>query len=375
MSGGAIRKALGNLVVAQGRHDDDAALRCARADLEEEESYFAIIYSFVPQEVLDVNTVQSQLDFFHRTGFMVTLSREENWRGQVVLLWKWQKAPPNATTGEAATAAAPSEKYDPTTRLRSGANPRTKPTDAELAAKMEKMRILSAEKTRRFEQAQRDESDHAIAYARGMEEARKRRAAEEERRRRGEEDRRRMEDERAANRERKLRAMGQKEGGWDEGKEERLAEEDRRGFRGANGGVRGVRRAGGGGGGLAGSRYATAPDEPDSSGGRDFGGERGNRGRGRGRGGPIRGGRGGRGGFQDEHAQNGAAGRPKPDPPAMSKDDFPALPPADNTKTEDAVGATAKLPPAILNPISPLSPGIGGWDEEMAAIDAKNRKL
>lgn len=239
---------------------------------------------------------------------------------------------------------------------------------------MEKMRILSAEKTRRFEQAQRDESDHAIAYARGMEEARKRRAAEEERRRRGEEDRRRMEDERAANRERKLRAMGQKEGGWDEGKEERLAEEDRRGFRGANGGVRGVRRAGGGGG-LAGSRYATAPDEPDSSGGRDFGGERGNRGRGRGRGGPSRGGRGGRGGFQDEHAQNGAAGRPKPDPPAMSKDDFPALPPADNTKTEDAVGATAKLPPAILNPISPLSPGIGGWDEEMAAIDAKNRKL
>lgn len=57
MSGGAIRKALGNLVVAQGRHDDDAALRCGRADLEEEESYFAIVYSFVPLEVLDVNTV------------------------------------------------------------------------------------------------------------------------------------------------------------------------------------------------------------------------------------------------------------------------------------------------------------------------------
>ncbi len=50
-----------------------------------------------------------------------------------------------------------------------------------------------------------------------MEEARKRRAST---RRSGEEGRkrRRLDEERAKNRERKLQAMGMKEGGWDEGK-------------------------------------------------------------------------------------------------------------------------------------------------------------
>ncbi|KAL2137463.1 hypothetical protein VTI28DRAFT_9595 [Corynascus sepedonium] len=63
-------------------------------------------------------------------------------------------------------------------RLNSGANPRTKLTEEELSERMERMRLLAAEKTRRFEEAQRDESEHAVALARGMEEARRRRAEE-----------------------------------------------------------------------------------------------------------------------------------------------------------------------------------------------------
>lgn len=275
------------------------------------------------------------------------------------------------SSGPAAPESAatnPPEKYDPKTRLQSGVNPRTKLTDEELTAKMEKMRILSAEKTRRFEQAQRDESDHRIALARSIEETRKRRAAEDEKRRRGEEDRRRMDEERARNRERKLQAMGQKEGGWDEGKEERLAEEDRRGFRGANGGIRGTKNVG-----LTGSRFAV-DDSPDDR--RDFAGDRGSRGRGRGRG-NMRGGRGGRGTLFDADAGSGrndgatrnTAPRQNPSKPAvMSKDDFPALPPA----APPAATTATKNPPPIQNPLSPLSPRIGKWDDEMAAIDALN---
>ncbi|RSM08717.1 hypothetical protein CDV31_008060, partial [Fusarium ambrosium] len=164
-------------------------------------------------------------------------------------------APPNAPT-------APREKGPQNTaanasaRLQSGANPRQKLTEAELAAKMERMKLVSAEKARKFEKAEQDEKDHAASYARGMEEARKRRAVEAERRRQGEEDRRKMEDERAKNRERKLKAMGMKEGGWDEGKEALEEEEARRGFRGANGGIRGSRNVG-----LGGSRYASKDGE------------------------------------------------------------------------------------------------------------------
>lgn len=191
-------------------------------------------------------------------------------------------------------------KPDPQIRLRSGGLARTKLTEQELAAKMEHMRIKNAEKTRRFEQAQRDESEHAVALAKGMEEARKRRALEEEKRRRSEEERRRMEDERNKNRERKLAAMGQKEGGWDEGKDALDEVEDRRVFRGANGGVRGSRT------GLAGSRFASV--QADDSRGFDDRREHGDRdGR---RGGRGRGGRGGRGGFHDD-GRNGSVSAPR----------------------------------------------------------------
>jgi hypothetical protein len=261
-------------------------------------------------------------------------------------------------------------------RLGSGANPRTKLTEDELAAKMEKMRILSAEKARKFEQAEQDERDHAQAYARGMEEARKRRQYEAERRRQGEEDRRRMEDERAQNRERKLKAIGMREGGWDEGKETMVEEQAKKAFRGANGGVRGTRTVTG----LAGSRYAQADNED----GDRFGGEGRYRGRGRGRGG-LRG-RGGRGSFgvdrgdfdrDKDLGQNGAGAAKTSSKPALQAEDFPALP-LSSAKSETG---PASAPPKVSIPTklasqavaltSPLSPPVGDWGDEMEALDAK----
>ncbi|KAH9907275.1 hypothetical protein F4778DRAFT_721235 [Xylariomycetidae sp. FL2044] len=303
------------------------------------------------------------------------------------------------TTASPITAAAASTSASTSTirpgsntaladRLASGANPRTKLTEGELAAKMEKMRILNAEKTRRFEQAEQDSRSHALAYEKGMEEARKRRAEEAERRRRGEEERRRMDEERAANRERKLKAMGSKEGGsWDEGKgAAAAAEDDRRGlFRSANGGVRGTRM----GGGIAGSRFAEREREDGSSQPqpREFSADefRG-RGRGRGRGGMGRGGGGGRGGARGGYGEgergggsrstplNGGASQQQREreqaPPTA--DDFPALPPSSATtkldtssKTVGASSASAAFSPALN------SPPIGKWDDEMAALDAK----
>ncbi|KAK1989962.1 hypothetical protein LX36DRAFT_676218, partial [Colletotrichum falcatum] len=287
----------------------------------------------------------------------------------------------NTTTTTAGTGAATpgaNTALNAAARLGSGANPRTKLTETELAAKMEQMRILNAEKTRKFEQAEQDERSHAEAYARGMEEARQRRKLEEERRRRGEEERRRMDDERAKNRERKLKAMSMKEGGWDEGKDALAQEEDRqRVFRGANGGVRGSKSAGAG---LAGSRFARDNDEGDA-GDRHAteerrGGAGAGRGRGRGRGAQGRGGgRGGRGGggggFGNEHEQrdpaassNGGAARvskPAVAPaPVINTDEFPALPGAKSS----AVAGDAPLP--VLSPL-------GRWDDEMEAFDAAKK--
>ncbi|EFQ32274.1 uncharacterized protein GLRG_07418 [Colletotrichum graminicola M1.001] len=284
--------------------------------------------------------------------------------------------PPTAPTGPAAGGTTPTTPgatpgantaLNAAARLGSGANPRTKLTETELAAKMEQMRILNAEKTRKFEQAEQDERSHAEAYARGMEEARQRRKLDEEKRRRGEEERKRMDDERAKNRERKLKAMSMKEGGWDEGKDALAQEDEKRGFRGANGGVRGTKS----GAGLSGSRFARDGDDAgDRHTGAGSGEERrggSGRGRGRGRGGPGRGnGRGGRGGgFGNEHerdpaASNGGDGaqgaKPAAPAPVISTEEFPALPGKKST-TDDA----------SLPMLSPL----GRWDDEMEAFDAK----
>lgn len=56
------------------------------ADLDENESCFAIVYSFVPEEKLDAGVVQRQLDFFHVAGFNLAPFREQNWRGEGILV-------------------------------------------------------------------------------------------------------------------------------------------------------------------------------------------------------------------------------------------------------------------------------------------------
>lgn len=275
--------------------------------------------------------------------------------------------PPNAPT-------APREKRRQNNaisaaRLQSGANPRQKLTEAELAEKMEKMKLVTAEKTAAFKKAEQDEKQHAQAYAKGMEEAKKRRAEEAQRRKRGEEDRKRLEDERAKNRERKLKAMGMKEGGWDEGKEEREQEEAPR-YRGANGGIRGHKSAG-----LAGSRYARNDGEEQPDVDRFLEDRPRGGGRGRGRGG--RGGRGGgRGGLEGQKSQ-------PPKQTLPSTNDFPALP-GDGNKSKPAPQAGGDQPkktvaavaaaavPQVL-PLAPIAAG-GKWadDVEDDQADAAN---
>ncbi|KAI2633352.1 hypothetical protein GGS21DRAFT_130960 [Xylaria nigripes] len=267
-----------------------------------------------------------------------------------------------STPSDPASTPAPSGKPRPGTntaladRLASGANPRTKLSETQLAEKMEQMRILSAEKARKFEQAERDSRSHALAYEKGMEEEKRRQAEAAEQRRRGEEQRRQMDQERAANRERKLKAMGAKDGGWDDGKPAE-DERDRRGFRGANGGIRGARNM------HNPDRESPVMEfSPD-----EFRG----RGRGRGRGG-SRGGRGGRGAFAERNAANGPSpyqqkqqkqqpqmqqqpAKPEQIPPTA--EDFPALPsskaaPVTITNADDLITSSALKPGEKL-----------GWDE------------
>jgi hypothetical protein len=249
----------------------------------------------------------------------------------------------------------------------SGANPRTKLSDAELEEKMAAMKLANAERTRKFEQATLDQKSHELALKKGQEEARKRRAEDAERRKRNEEDRKKLEDERQRNRERKLKAMGS----WDQ--EKSLQEEpERRSFRSAHGGVRGERR-----GGLGGSRFAD-PDggrDEGSDGVREFGaGEFRGRGRGRGRGGPhTRGGRGGKGAFngEAERYNNGNIPAKSAEAPPPKPEDFPSLPPQPN-KIETVDNGPAIKPGDLPSFSSGLnSPPIGKWDDEMAALDAQ----
>jgi hypothetical protein len=244
---------------------------------------------------------------------------------------------------------------------------------------MEKMKLLSAEKARKFEMAEQDEKQHAVAYARGMEEARKRRADEAERRKRGDEEKRKLEDERAKNRERKLKAMNIKDGSWDEGKEALAEEEARRGFRGANGGIRGTKNRG-----LGGSRFARDDEAPAPDVDRFLDERYRGRGRGdRGRGGNGRGRGRGRGSYDGpvNDARVSDARPVKQDVPAV--DDFPALPSGSNdkTKTDSEQNDSAQPKPtmaqaaqaALAPPPLPIVLGGGKWDDEMEALDALNQ--
>lgn len=259
-------------------------------------------------------------------------------------------------------------------RAKSGSNPRQKLTEDELTAKMEKMKLLSAEKARKFEMAEQDEKQHAAAYARGMEEARKRRAEDAERRKRGEEERRKLEDERAKNRERKLKAMNIKENSWDEGKQALADEEARQGFRGANGGIRGAKTRG-----LGGSRFARDDEAPDVD---RFLDDRYRGGGGRGRGDRGRGANGnGRGRGRGRGSYDGPVGdsRPAKQQQVPAADDFPSLP-SDNTKAkaepeQNSAAAKPTMAQAAAAPPPPLPIVLAGgkWDDEMEELDALNQ--
>jgi len=302
-----------------------------------------------------------------------------------------KEPPPASTTNNGTPTTTPATAaagVSSEARLASGANPRTKLTEQELAAKMARMEILNAERKQKFEKSQEDRRAHDQAYQKSMEETRKRRAADAERRKREDEEKRRadterrkrddeerrqMDEEREKNRARKLQAMG----GWDQEKMAEEAGEERRGFRGVNGGVRGAR-----GGGLGASRFADGNEEERER----FGGESG-RGRGRGRGGRG-GGRGGRGGFErdgfdgERPTKAPATAEKKPPPNLRSEDLFPSLPAGKKPSMAKAKGSIAtnvpaktgdaaeKEKPKDSDALSPLSP-LGNWGDEMEAFDEK----
>ncbi|KAI9640726.1 hypothetical protein NHQ30_011035 [Ciborinia camelliae] len=205
-------------------------------------------------------------------------------------------------------------------------------TEEELTAKLERMKIINAEKAESFRKSEKDREGYAE------------KEKEEKRKRKEEIERGRvMEGERMKNRERKLKAMGGRE--WDEGKDEKDFEDNKgRSSQYVRGGHGGVIR---GRGGLAGSRFNDAPEDDMSSYIYDDNRGRGSgRGRGRGRGN----GRGGRGGSTQQ---------PQPVP---VPEDFPSLP----------TTSASKNTTSDLN--SPLV-GAGDWADEMATPIEQEKKF
>ncbi|KAM3066957.1 hypothetical protein ACMFMG_007101 [Clarireedia jacksonii] len=237
---------------------------------------------------------------------------------------------PSETAGSASDAHLQANKPVPSVRgdrSLTGGPSHKKLTEEELTAKLERMKIINAEKSKSF---QKSEEDRA-GYAEKVEEERQMAT------------RRVMEGERMKNRERKLKAMGGRE--WDEGKDEKDFE-DKKGrssqyVRGGHGGV--IR----GRGGLAGSRYNDEPEENGYSGGSDN-----YRGRGSNRG------RGGRG--RDNNARGGrGAASPRPQT-VPAPEDFPSLP-----TPSKSMNITKS------DPKSPLA-GAGDWADEMSTpVEAK----
>jgi hypothetical protein len=64
-------------------------------DLDESQSCFAIVFSFVPEEELDAEVVQQQLDFFHLAGFNLVPFRDNNCRGKGILVHFSDLVPPH----------------------------------------------------------------------------------------------------------------------------------------------------------------------------------------------------------------------------------------------------------------------------------------
>jgi hypothetical protein len=202
-------------------------------------------------------------------------------------------------------------------------------TEEELSEKMERMKVLNAQKAERFRLSEQD----SAAYARREKEMEKKRVEEQK-------NSRAMDMERAKNRQRKLQAQSRRE--WDSEKLESDIVDGRSRGRSSEyvwGGDGGVIR----GSGLSASRYATADDESAERGFQTS--------RGRGGGFEIRG-RGNRGGRGGGGARGG---KPKSPASVPGPEDFPELQTPSNkpSRTEDV-----KLPsPDKL---------AGDWADEMS---------
>ncbi|KAK0629941.1 hypothetical protein B0T17DRAFT_506453 [Bombardia bombarda] len=62
-------------------------LKADAPDMEpDRSSYFAIVYSFVPEGTLDDAVIQAQYDFFYLVGFTFAQFKEDNWRGSGILV-------------------------------------------------------------------------------------------------------------------------------------------------------------------------------------------------------------------------------------------------------------------------------------------------
>jgi hypothetical protein len=220
-------------------------------------------------------------------------------------------------------------------RYLTGGPAHKKLTEAELNEKMEKMKIINAQKAEKFRLSEED----SAAFARKEKEMAKKRVEEQK-------NARAMDMERAKNRQRKLAAQGGRE--WDSEKQESDIVDGRgrgRSSEYVRGGYGGIIR-----GGLSASRYAQAGDEEGG------GVHHSSKGRGafeiRGRGN-----RGGRGGSR--------GGQPSP-ATIPTPDDFPKLPTAKLSTTE--VKTTSERVK------SPIEKPTEDWAEEMAT-PVENKKI
>lgn len=247
-------------------------------------------------------------------------------------------APPQAPTAPlqhttpaaepSASARTPAVRGD---RSATGGPAHKKLTEEELSAKMEKMKVINAEKAERHRLSEADQAAYQHREKELAKERREKAVAEKK-------NERVMEMERAKNRERKMNAQGGRE--WDSEKvESDIVDGQGRGrsseyVRGGHGGV--IR----GRGGLADSRFS-GPEEAEET-------EYQSRGRGgiqnRGRG--PRGGRGGRG------------GKPATVP---SAEDFPSLPTPAKAPVSAGIEVKAE---ALKSPTGEKGPH--DWAEEMA---------
>ncbi|KAK6535279.1 hypothetical protein TWF694_001747 [Orbilia ellipsospora] len=263
-----------------------------------------------------------------------------------------EKATPAPPTGPA--AATPRKEFPARNRVTTGGPNRAKLTEEELASRMEAVRLKNQARTEKHLRAAEDEQKFQEAeQARKVEET-KRRAEERKRQVEDGKKKKELDAEREQNRQRKLKALQNRE--WDSSK----TEEDynpsgysSRSRRGAHGGVSGfisnpdasyAREAGDGAAGGDGERFFNSP-RGRGRGGRGRRGDRGGSG-------------GGRGGFAPAHGNT--HGRQANPADFTNETEFPSLP-----------GSKPKA--ETETPLSPDTPR-GTWAEQAQDAAEKAEK-